>query len=186
MGDDYAKRQARKDAAHTHEYRAWIASLPPEERRRMAKLGLAEPLSDADGYGFGEADAAEFSEASEEPKLPIEPEPAPLKAPDIENETVLDILRRLIGELLAERNARLSLECLALATGFSYLGGTMTGIARRHCVTRAAVSKRCVELTERLHLIPSRAMRSLTARRAYQAAQLSTRQDHERFGNHQS
>ena len=87
--------------------------------------------------------------------------------------------------MLAERNARLSLECLALATGFSYLGGTMTDIARRHCVTRAAVSKRCVELTERLHLLPSRAMRSLTARRAYQAAQLSTRNNHERFGNHQ-
>ena len=183
MTNDYTKRQARKDAAHTHEYRAWIASLPPEERRRMSKLGLAEPLHDGDGYGWGENDAADFNEASEEPKLPIEPEQAPVKVPDIENETVLDILRRLIGELLAERNARLSLECLALATGFSYLGGTMTGIARRHCVTRAAVSKRCVELTERLHLIPSRAMRSVTARRAYQAAQNSTRNTYEQFGN---
>ena len=62
----------------------------------------------------------------------------------------------------------------------------MTDIARRHCVTRAAVSKSCVELTERLNLLPSRAMRSLTARRAYQAAQLSTRTNHERFGNNQS
>ena len=186
MGDDYAKRQTRKDAVHTHEYRAWIASLPTEERRRMGELGLAEPLHDADGYGWGKTDAADFPEASEKPKLPLEAEEVPVEVAAIENETVLDILRRLIGELLAERNARLSLECLALATGFSYLGGTMTDIARRHCVTRAAVSKRCVELTERLHLLPSRAMRSLTARRAYQAAQLSTRQDHERFGNHQS
>ncbi len=103
------------------------------------------------------------------------PTTLPVKVAAIENEEVLDILRRLIGELIAERNARLSLECLALATGFSYLGGTMTDIARRHCVTRAAVSKRCVELTERLNLQPSRAMRSLTARRAYQAAQISTR-----------
>ncbi len=184
MSDDYAKRQTRKDEAHTHEYRAWIASLPPEERRRMVELGLAEPLSEADGYGWGNTDAAVFPEASEKPKLPLEAEEMPVKVAAIENETVLDILRRLIGELLAERNARLSLECLALATGFSYLGGTMTDIARRHCVTRAAVSKRCVELTERLNLHPSRAMRSLTARRAYQAAQLSTRKSHEQFGNH--
>ncbi len=184
MGDDYSKRQALKDEAHSQEYRAWIASMPPDERRRMVELGLAEPLHDADGYGWGNTDAAEFPEASETPELPLEPEEVPVKAATIENEDVLDVLRRLIGELLAERNARLSLECLALATGFSYLGGTMTDIARRHCVTRAAVSKRCVELTERLHLHPSRAMRSLTARRAYQAAQLSTRKCHEQFGNH--
>ena len=185
MSDDYAKRQTRKNEAHTHKYRAWIASLPPDERRRMGELGLAEPLREADGYGWGNTDAADFHEASEPAKLPVE-EPAHAAPAPIENEDVLDILRRVLGELLGERNARLSLECLALATGFSYIGGTMTDIARRHCVTRAAVSKRCVELTERLHLLPSRAMRSLTARRAYQAAQLSTRQDHERFGNHQS
>ena len=184
MDDDYTKRQTRKDAAHAHEYREWIASLPPDERRRMAELGLAEPLREVDGYGWGDSDAADFPEASEKPKLPLEAEELPEKVAAIENETVLDILRRLIGELLAERNARLSLECLALATGFSYLGGTMTDIARRHCVTRAAVSKRCVELIERLNLHPSRAMRSLTARRAYQAAQLSTRKTYEQFGNH--
>ena len=48
----------------------------------------------------------------------------------------------------------------------------MSAIAERHKVTRAAVSKRCVELTERLDLLPSRAMRSLTARKAYRDAQL--------------
>ncbi len=184
MADDYAKRQTRKDEAHEREYRVWVASRPPEEQRSLAKLGLAEPLIEADGFGWGDTDPAEFSEASEPAVLPLEDEAARLQLPAIENEAVLDILRRLLGELLAERNARLSLECLALATGFSYLGGTMTGIARRHCVTRAAVSKRCVELIEKLNLEPSRAMRSLTARRAYQAAQLSTRQQHERFGNH--
>ena len=184
MSDDYSKRQTLKDEAYAVEYRAWLASLPPDERRRMAELGLAEPMREADGYGWGNTDAADFPEASEKPELPLEAEELPVKVTAIENETVLDILRRLIGELLAERNARLSLECLALATGFSYLGGTMTAIARRHCVTRAAVSKRCVELTERLNLHPSRAMRSLTARRAYKAAQLSTRKSHEQFGNH--
>ena len=36
----------------------------------------------------------------------------------------------------------------------------VTDIAKRHGVTRAAVSKRCVELTRALNLKPSRAMRS--------------------------
>jgi hypothetical protein len=184
MGDSYAKRQAIKDAAYAREYATWVASSPPEEQRSLAKLGLAEPLRDSGGYGWGDTDPADFHQASEPPKLPPDDEPAPTPPTAIANETVLDILRRVLGELLAEPNARLSLECLALATGFSYLGGSMTGIARRHCVTRAAVSKRCVELIERLNLEPSRAMRSLTARRAYQAAQLLTRQKHERFGNH--
>src|SRR5687768_350118 len=116
MGDDYSKRQTLKDEAYSHEYRAWVASRPPEERRRLAELGLAEPLREVDGYGWGNTDAADFPEASEKPTLPLEAEELPVKVAAIENETVLDILRRLIGELLAERNARLSLECLALAT----------------------------------------------------------------------
>ena len=183
MGDDYSRRQATRDERHAREYRSWVASLPPDEQRHLAELGLAEPLHEADGYGWGKTDAAEFREASEPAKMPVEKEPTQTSPAPIENEDVLDILRRLIGELLAERNARLSLECLALATGFSYLGGTMTDIARRHAVTRAAVSKRCVDLTERLNLQPSRAMRSLTARRAYQAAQHESRKLYEQFGN---
>ncbi len=184
MSDDYSTRQAIKDQAYNREYREWFASRPPEEQRRLRALGLHEPLHETDSYGWGDSDAAESPEASETPELPLEAGDAPVKLAPIENEEVLDILRRLIGELIAERNARLSLECLALATGFSYLGGTMTDIARRHAVTRAAVSKRCVELIERLNLQPSRAMRSLTARRAYQAAQIKTHQHHELFGHH--
>lgn len=184
MADEYTTRQAIRDEAYMREYRAWFAARSPEEQKRLRALGLHEPLREADGYGWGDTDAAEFSEASETPEPPLEPGDMPVKIAAIENEEVLDILRRLIGELIAERNARLSLECLALATGFSYIGGTMTDIARRHCVTRAAVSKRCVELIERLNLQPSRAMRSLTARRAYQAAQIKTHQHYERFGHH--
>ncbi len=184
MADEYATRQAIRDEAYKREYRAWFAAQPPAEQRRMAAMGLAEPLRETDGYGWGDTDAAELPEASEPPRLPHEDDDAPANVTAIENEEVLDILRRLIGELIAERNARLSLECLALATGFSYIGGTMTDVARRHCVTRAAVSKRCVELIERLNLQPSRAMRSLTARRAYQAAQIKTHQHYERFGHH--
>jgi hypothetical protein len=84
-----------------------------------------------------------------------------------------EILRHLVADLLTEGNTRLTVECLAVALGLSaYDGETMTDIAKRHGITRAAVSKRCVDITERLNLPPSRAMRSTRARRIYQKAQL--------------
>ncbi|MBE2180127.1 MAG: hypothetical protein IAE97_06615, partial [Chthoniobacterales bacterium] len=88
------------------------------------------------------------------------------------SEGLWDALRRLVGEILVMPNRSLTVECLAVVSGLSYVGDSLTEIARRHRVTRAAVSKRCVDLTERLSLPPSRAMRSLTARKAYREAQL--------------
>ena len=184
MADDYARKQPLKDAAYARDYQAWLDTLTPEERWRVAELGLAAPLLPKDGGGGLDEDAADSPLASVA-AAPI-PEPTPPAAPDplLETEDVWGILRRLLGELLAERNARLSLECMALVSGLSFVGDSMSALARRHGVTRAAVSKRCVELTERLNLLPSRAMRSLTARDAYRTAQLSTRMNHERFGHH--
>jgi hypothetical protein len=184
MGDDYANRQAMKDATYAREYKAWLKTLTPEERYQVKQLGLAEPLLPTDGNGFLDEDAADtpmaFVPAAEVIESP-EPTETVLQA-----DQVWDILRRLIGELLAERNARLTLECLALVSGMSFLGDSMAAVARRHGVTRAAVSKRCIDLTERLNVLPSRAMRSLTARRAYKKAQITLRHDYERFGQHHS
>ena len=74
--------------------------------------------------------------------------------------------------IIGQDNARLSLECLALVTGLAYCGDSMSEIAKRHGVTRAAVSKRCVELTRTLNLKTSRAMRSLKARQSYRHSRL--------------
>ena len=53
-------------------------------------------------------------------------------------------------------------------------GGGESGQAGavRHGITRAAVSKRCVDITKRLKVLPSRAMRSEKARKIYQKAQI--------------
>ena len=52
------------------------------------------------------------------------------------------------ADLIAAGNTRLTIECLAVALGLSaYNGESMTEIAKRHGVTRAAVSKRCVDIT---------------------------------------
>jgi hypothetical protein len=68
---------------------------------------------------------------------------------------------------MSQDHSRLALDCLAVVTGLSYEGDSMTEIALRYDITRAAVSKRCVELTKALGLKPSRAMRSLAARESY-------------------
>jgi predicted transcriptional regulator len=68
-------------------------------------------------------------------------------------------MRRVIGEILAQRNRSLAAEVLSLVTGVAYLGASEAKIAKRFGITRAAVSKRAVELCERLGVQPSRAMK---------------------------
>lgn len=71
----------------------------------------------------------------------------------------LIMVRRLVGLMLADTNPALGVECLALVTGIGYEGSSMAEIARRHYVTRAAVSKRCVDLCQAFGVTPVRAMR---------------------------
>jgi hypothetical protein len=68
-------------------------------------------------------------------------------------------LCKMVCVLGADTNPALAIECMMLATGMGYQGSSMADIARRHCVTRAAVSKRCVDLCEAVGIPPSRAMR---------------------------
>jgi hypothetical protein len=163
---DYAVRQRGHDADYRREYDRWVNSLPPQERRKLADLGLGTAeAGQKTGSGFRDATesprcstgAAELT-ANDDPQLANPPQP--------EGEQPHEILRRLIGELMSQDHSRLALDCLALVTGLSYEGDSMTEIAMRHDITRAAVSKRCVELTKALGLSPSRAMRSLAARDA--------------------
>ena len=174
--DDYRPKQAARDAEYRREYAAWLATLTPAERARVKAAGLAEPVRDEHGYGsnFSERDLAETSLAATDshPLDSIEPacDQPGFQAQRTDAEEVWDVVRRLLGELLVQKNAKLALECLALTSGVSFLGDSMTEIAKRHGLTRAAVSKRCVELAQKIGLPPSRAMRSLTARVAYAQA----------------
>jgi len=191
-GGDYSERQRVRNADYSRAYADWVAKLGPRERRKLRKQGLltAEPdryetgkpcdlselpLVGDDGVAIDcEADAAD-------PALTmVNPTQA---APDYDR--VWEVLRRLLGELLSTPNAQLSLECLALVSGVGFMGDSMTAIAKRHGVTRAAVSKRCIQLTEQLDMLPSRAMRSLTARATYRTAQTKHYELRERFDHRQ-
>lgn len=179
---DYAQRQAAKNARYEKDYAAWVAGLSPAERRQLSELGLDRPLPSENGSAHVglNGDIAESPLASEEPDF-ADALDAPKEATlEVSGEALWDALRRLIGEVMAIPNRSLTIECLAVVSGLSYVGDSMASIAARHGVSRAAVSKRCVELTEKLNLMPSRAMRSLTARRAYRDAQLRVRASYEK------
>ena len=178
--DDYARRQAAKDAKYEREYKAWVKSLPADQRRELERQGLAAPDLARHGNGSAKGDAADspLMREGDDPAILPEPEPMPdAKAPDIEQ--VWDAVRRVLGEIVIHDNARLTAECFAVVSGLNYSGASMTGIARKYGITRAAVSKRCVELTELLDLRPSRAMRSLTARKSYRSARIQSTRSHE-------
>ena len=198
MKDDYSTRQSAKDAEYARQYKAWIKSLSPDERRKLEAQGLAAPDLARHGNGSAKGDAADsplmrdgddpalMPEPEAEPELEPEPEPDSRCAPNAEphqpirdTEAAWSTARHVLGEVLNHDNARLTAECIALVSGLIYSGDSMTAIAKRHGISRAAVSKRCVELTELLNLRPSRAMRSLTARKSYRSARIHTTQSHE-------
>jgi hypothetical protein len=172
MKDDYSKRQSAKDAEYERQYQSWVDSMSLEERREAEKLGLLKPCLQRHGNGAASGDSAESQvmRVGEDPALEVQ---VPEAKPETSMRDATEILRHFVADLLSEGNTRLTVECLAVALGLSaYNGETMTDIAKRHGITRAAVSKRCVDITERLNLSPSRAMRSTRARRIYQKAQL--------------
>lgn len=174
--DDYAKKQNQRDAQYEREYEVWVKSMSPAERREAEKLGLLKPCLQRHGNGAPDHDMAESSAASHTPDI------AALVDGDDESQNAVivagmaeanRILRHLVADLIDEANMRLTIECLAISLGLSaYNGDSMTSIAKRCGVTRAAVSKRCVDITRRLNVLPSRAMRSTKARKIYRKAQI--------------
>jgi hypothetical protein len=179
----YDETKRRKDLEYTQSYRQWVAKMSPSQRRKLEEQGLAEPRIDRLRTSAGNDIedlplASPPNEAQSEERLDVGPRVLQGQAGD-----VLEVLRRLLGELMAQSNMRLTVECLALVTGLSYSGNSMSEIAKRHRVTRAAVSKRCIAITEALGLPPSRAMRALTARSAYERRQHRILHRNERFGN---
>jgi hypothetical protein len=185
ISSSYAARQRERDDNYRREYTEWIKSMPPEERQKLQAMGLDKAYLPS-GSGGAAKDAAESSRArcEDAPITEDEPaaagtSPAALYADQLaQDDAPHEIMRRLIGEMLMQSNASLSLECLALVTGLAYRGDSMTAIAERHGVTRAAVSKRCVELTIALNVKPSRAMRPLSARHNSCASRVNHLENH--------
>ena len=170
--DDYTKKQTKRDAQYERDYEAWVKSMTLDERREAEKLGLLKPCLQRHGNGSADHDMAESSRASHTPDIAALVDHEGEQAGTINHDAV-EVLRHFVADLISEGNTRLTVECLAVALGLSaYNGESMTSIAKRHGVTRAAVSKRCVDITRQLNLPPSRAMRTEKARNIYRRSQL--------------
>lgn len=87
---------------------------------------------------------------------------------------ILTMVRRIVGVMLADSNPGLGIECLALVTGIAYEGNSMTEIAKKHRVTRASVSQRCVSLSNTFGLEKSMAMRNKTNRAVCKESRLNS------------
>lgn len=176
-----AEGQHTRTAQYVSDYEAWIASLSKAELAQAIALGVDKPMPEEfRSHGIGlDADLAESKELSYSPDMAalIDNEGTSNGVEDLSamSEKLWDVMRHLVGELLDTPNRSLTAECLAAVSGMSYTGDSITEIAKRHGLTRAAVSKRCVELTNKLKLFPSRTMRTLTARQAYRHAQRKLR-----------
>ncbi|MCX6872365.1 MAG: hypothetical protein NTW21_00930, partial [Verrucomicrobia bacterium] len=57
--DDYSQRQKTRDADYERQYRAWVKSLPADQRRELEAQGLAEPDVARHGNGSAKGDAAD-------------------------------------------------------------------------------------------------------------------------------
>jgi hypothetical protein len=165
MLENYHQRQAEADQEYQQAYTEWIASMTPQEREQLAAQGLDSPEIPKRSAGIGlSCDAAEQSAAQSLDEIP-EPDPDPsVTEADLR---VCEVIQKLIGELIVDKNPRLAIEVLALVSGIAYEGSSMIAIAKRHGLTRAAVSKRCIELSERLGVKNPRPMKTERAREIY-------------------
>ena len=101
--DDYSSRQSARDAQYEREYRAWVESLPADERRELERQGLAEPCVQRHGTGPAGGDAADspLMRQGDDPALLPDPEP---EAAGPETEHVWDAVRRVLGEVRRSGN----------------------------------------------------------------------------------
>lgn len=169
---DYPSRQAAEEEQYKTAWDEWLKTLTPRERKELKDKGIEGAHIDSQGVGGPELDTDRLSsdpvtdeaEAMEDDGLDFDDPRVIAKA--------TEMVRLVVGELLTSTNKALSVECFALVTGIGYQGSSQTAIAKRHGVTRAAVSKRCVELTEALGLHTSRAMKRAESRDNCRVAQL--------------
>jgi hypothetical protein len=183
MLEDYHQRQAAADQEYQQAYTEWIASMTPQERELLAAQGLDSPeIPKQRSAGIGVSrDASEQSTAQTIDEIAA---PDPDEGISPEDLRIMEALQKLIGELIVDRNPALAIECLALTTGIAYEGNSMIAIAKRHGLTRAAVSKRCIELSERLGVKNLRPMKTERAREIYRdrAVEVHRRAGHEIAG----
>lgn len=163
----YADKQAAREAAYKDEFQKWNEAMTPEERKEAERLGVSNPHIDPQGVGAPELDTDRIADFTYMPNFDFDSPEEEFNVAKTVERLSLERLNHALVEIMDSRNARLTVECLAFVSGIAFLGDSETEIAKKYGISRAAVSKRCVELTKKLNLLPSRGMKSEAAREAY-------------------
>jgi hypothetical protein len=158
-GTSYETRQAARDTQYRRDYDAWFATLPAEDRQFLKQKGLAHPLIDYH--------ASESLRDISERNMPYEPAYQVYPAPESEKR-LWELVERISILLIDAPNPRLEADTLGFMAGFHIrMGKSGTELSAKYGLSRAAWSKRCKRLQEKLGLPPSRSMKSEQACRTY-------------------
>ncbi len=184
-----ADLQDARDAEYATAYRDWLATLPPDERARLAAQGLGEPdtkrhtsqhdddtvmeltespdiqpddqVEEDDERAFAAKQAAQSSTSAAPVPADSSPTPGGYLAAG-------DILASFCARIRAHPNPLLAFDAACFASGLMDIEGlSETALAKRHGVTRAAFSRLVVQWSQTFALPPSRGMRSKRARQSY-------------------
>lgn len=166
---NYVERQNLRDRQYAEEWK----KLSPKKLKELQKVGITGPQMPV--YKTGKGDQQSLLESCPSPSAVVT-EPDNVRVPDdlsqcreireLLVEDVAAALRRIMAELMAASRT-LDLECVSLVLRLDYDGASMSEIAKRYKVTRAAVSKKVARYTEVLHtgIVPGQ--RTLTTCKAY-------------------
>lgn len=168
----YTLRQAQRDAQHAADYKRWVDTLPPEERRKLRSLGIDRPdvsyhgsnaLFDRDLASSSLAATASVDVVNVTEQIDCE-----VPACIATTETSGDALASFCARMRGYGNPALVFDAVCYATGLLAIEGrSATELAKKHGVTKQAFSKIAVEWCETFGLRPSRAMKSKRARASY-------------------
>lgn len=167
MSNDYVSRQSALDAEYRAEYERWFATLPPEEQARLKREGLDEADTNRSGGSREELDEARLSALA-----PDETQPDPSEASETQplGRDSADLLASFCARIRSCPNPLMVFDAICFATGVLALDGvSQTDLAKRHNMTRAALSKTATAWVKSFGLNPSRGMKSPKARRVYAA-----------------
>ena len=198
MSAEYFRKRAEMQEAAAAEHEKWLRSLSPEERRRVAEMGLDKPSTDSDQVsGHSErVDPASSSRASTASfdvssldsyadqlaqRFDLDDATAARLARHVEDRIALvrkqresTDLNAVLGMLLRAENVKTCAAGLAYAVGLADLNnfGPLRAYAKRNGLSPAAISKQCTKWSALLNLAPSVHAKPPAARQSFRQAQL--------------
>ena len=169
------------DRDYVCRFKAWTNILTESQLQVLKSAGVSKPSVSYSGKGAPNQDIADSPAASYEPDFAALIDGEPESEPEHPGgRDVAEFLRHFVAFLISRSNMRLTVDCLALVIGLRDCNeASMTTIAKRHGISPAAVSDRCVQITKDLRIPPSRTMRSFLARQAAKEAQLKKNRKNE-------